>query len=239
MRPRIGLENVVRVAVHDPDVTGGKFLDVALRHESRPVGLGFQDDFFGLIPVCGIAVVHRVAEVLQCGGHDFRLAVEHGHLALYLLQDLGVENHGPGVHGDAEFLHFLVVVPDQSDRHRIGNGIFVALIEFGIQVGRHQILEIRQLAFVERLQPAGLRHSGDVVRRWHHDVVSLCSRGQLGNEFLVVAVEILHHLALALRFEIFDRLWRDIVVPVVEMQFIGGKRGQAGEQQQGQQSGHG
>ena len=134
LRVEVRLEDVVRVAVHEPDVADGQLLDVRRRVERRPVRLRLLDHRRGLVPVLRVDVVGRVAEVLQRRGEELVRAVEHRDAALHLLQVLRIEDHRPRVGRQAQLLHLLVVVADDRRRHRVRHRVLVARVERRVQV---------------------------------------------------------------------------------------------------------
>ena len=76
----------------------------------------------------------------------------------------------------------------------------------------------------------------DRVAGRHEHVVALGAGGELGQQLLVVRVVGLHDLALAGLLEALDRLRRDVVVPVVEVELVlGGGAAGEGEEQRGEQ----
>ena len=90
-------------------------------------------------------------------------------------------------------------------------------------------LRFGSLRLVDRLQLAAADQRLHGVAGRHQHVVALGAGGELGEQLLVVRVVGLHDLALAGLLEALDRLRRDVVVPVVEMQLVLGERGQRGE----------
>ena len=102
----------------------------------------------------------------------------------------------------------------------------------GVEVDRVDVLEVRQLRLVDRLQLPALDQRLDGVRRRHQHVVALGAGGELGEQLLVVRIVGLHDFALAEILEALDRLRRDVVVPVVQMQLVLGGAGRPSERSQ-------
>jgi hypothetical protein len=93
------LEHVVGIAVRQPDVADGQFLDVARRVERCPVGLGAQDQIACLLPPGLVGVVDGMAQVFHRRGYELALRIEDSHSALDLLQVARLEDQRPGVGG--------------------------------------------------------------------------------------------------------------------------------------------
>ena len=236
LRVEVGLEDVVRIAVNEPDVADGELLDVRRCVERRPIRLRFLDERGCFVPVLRIGVVRRITEVLERGGIQLARAVEHGDASLHFLEILRIEYDRPRIGGQAELLHLLVVVADDRCRHRVRHRILVTRIERRIEIGRINILQVGKLRLVDRLQLSSANQRLHGVGRRHEDVVALGAGGELGQKLLVVRVVRLHDLALALLLEALDRFRRDVVVPVVEVELIRGRRGR-GRQREGQDGG--
>ncbi len=237
LRVEVRLEDVVRVAVHEPDVADGQFLDVRRRIERRPVRLRLPDRRRRLVPVRRNDVVGRVAEILERGREQLVRAVEHRDAALDLLEVLGVEDHCPRVGGQSELPDLRVVVADDRRRHRIRHRVLVARVERRVQIRRIDVFDVRNRRLVERLQlPAADQRLHGVAGR-HQHVVALGAGGELGEQLLVVRVIRLHDLALAHALEALDRLRSDVVVPVVEMKLVFRVRRRDGKGGDGQDGG--
>ena len=91
----------------------------------------------------------------------------------------------------------------------------------GIEELRLDVLEVGQLRLVERAQRAAGDQRLDRVAGRHEHVVAGGAGGELGEQFLVVRVVVLHQPAFARRLEALDRLLGDVVVPVVQVELVG------------------
>src|SRR5205085_7529820 len=98
--------------------------------------------------------------------------------------------------------------------------ILVVRVEGSIQIGGVDVLQVGQLRLVDRLQLSALDQRLDYVGRRNQDVVSPRAGRELGQQLLVVGVIGLDHFAFAEVFEALDRLGRNVIVPVVEMELV-------------------
>ena len=223
--------------MHEPDIADGQLLDVRRRVEGGPIRLRFLDERRRLVPMLRVGVVGRVAEVLERGGEELVRAVEHRDASLHFPQVLGIEDDRPRVGRESQLLHLLVVVADDRRRHRVWHRVLVVRIERRIEVHRVDVLEIRQLRLVDRLQLTAARQCLHGVRRRHQNIVTLRAGGELRQQLFIVGVIRLHDLTLALRLEALDRLRCDVVIPVVEVKLVGGERRATGQREDGGEGG--
>ena len=100
---------------------------------------------------------------------------------------------------------------------------------------RIDVLEVRDLRLVDGLQAPALDQRLHRVRRRHVHVVALGAGGELGEQLLVVRIVGLHDGALAELLEALDRLRREVVVPVVEVELVLRGGGRQGEDERGEQ----
>ena len=133
-----------------------------------------------------VDVVGGVAQVLERCGEQLVRAVEHRDATFHFLEILGLEDHRPGVGGQAQLLHLHVVVADDRRRHRVRHGILVTGVERRVEVVRVDVLQVRELGFVDGLELLALDQRFHRIRRWHQHVVTLGASGKLGEELLVV-----------------------------------------------------
>src|SRR6185436_15202536 len=91
------LKKIIRVAVREPDAPDRELLDVALRVESGPIGFRAQYDVARLLPVLGVGVFERIAEILERRRQHLALAVEHGDMTLQFCEVAGIEEHLPRI----------------------------------------------------------------------------------------------------------------------------------------------
>ncbi len=169
-----------------------------------------------MLPVRLVGIVGGITEVFEGRRHQFIGGIQHGYLAFDLDQDLGIENRRPAIHRNAQFLHLLIVVTHQGHGVGIGYGVLVALVEIGVQVGRIDVFQIRQLAFIERQQSLLFDQCIQCIAGRHDDVVTFGAGGQFGQHFFVVAIISLHHLAFAKGLETLHGFRRNVIVPVIQ-----------------------
>src|SRR5215468_4107705 len=92
---------------------------------------------------------------------------------------------------------------------------------------------------IQRLEPARLDHAGHIVGGGYVHVVAFGAGSQLGKQLLVVREVALLQLTVTKLLEALDRLRRDIVVPVVDVQHVFlGQRWEASQQHDPQQPLH-
>lgn len=206
----------------DPDVAQGQLLDIARRVERGPVRLGREDQRLGFLPVLRVGVVGGVTEVLQGGAEQFLRVVHHRDPALDLLQDRRVEDHRPVGGVDAQLVQLGLVVADQGGGEGVGQGIAVALVEILVEVARGLVAQVRQATLVQLQQVALADQRLDRVLGRDDHVVAAGPGGQLGHHFLGAGIELLHQLAATLLLEAFQRVLGDVVVPVEQIQLLGG-----------------
>ena len=95
-----------------------------------------------------------------------------------------------------------------------------------------EVAPVAELAAVELLQQTAFDLGLGKVRARHHDVVAGFARHQLGVQDFVVVIGVVAHLDAGFLFEILDRVFGDVVRPVVDVEHLGvGCAGRAGEQQ--------
>ena len=81
-------------------------------------------------------------------------------------------------------------------------------------------LKLGSRALSSRAQCAAGDQRLDRVAGRHEDVVAGGPGGELRQQFLVVGVVVLHEPAVAIRLEALDGFFGDVVVPVVQVQFV-------------------
>ena len=147
-----------------------------------------------------------------------------------------IEDQRPAVGGQAEFPHLAEVEAEQRDRGGIGHRVAVARIEPGVEELALDVAEVRQLRLVDRAQGLAPDQRFDGIAGRHQDVVADGAGLQLGQHFLVVGVVVLLQPAAAMRLKALHRVVGDVVVPVVEVEGVGGARHGRQRQQRGRQT---
>ena len=165
---------------------------------------------------------------MQCGGQDFRGAVEHRHAAtLELAHVLGVEHQLPGIGRQRLIaqrrLHLGGVDADRGVAPKPVDEVLVAGVEagnLGLNIGI-EVFQVGQQRFVEFAQQAAVHLQPSPVRRRHHNVVTGLASHQLGVQDLVVVKGVIADLDAGFLLEILDGVSRDVVRPVVNVEHLG------------------
>jgi hypothetical protein len=115
--------------------------------------------------------------------------------------------------------------------------MLAAGIEGGLAEGIVDVGNVGDLGMVERHQHLGLDHALDIIVGRHDHVIAGIAGPQLGEQLVVVGIEVHLHLDAGLALEVLQRGLADIGVPVVEVEllfFLGhGLVGHEGEADEG------
>ena len=171
------------------------------------------------------ASVFRAGELLRIGGVErvpaipeeradhLTPVVHHGHFAVVLL----VVEHRPAVDGT---LHLVRAIGDPAGAPLPGHGVGAARIGRKVLEDRRDIAPVGQVLLVEGDDHVGGDQHRDDVAGGDDDVVAGRSRLELRDHLLVALVGVVGHLHAELLLEVGDRVLRDVVRPVVDVQLL-------------------
>ena len=165
---------------------------------------------------------------MQRGRQHFGRRVEHADAAAFELGGiLRVEQKAPGVVGHwhvAQSGFDLVdidahrdIAPEPVDQ------MLVARVDLGqlLEQSLVQVAPVAELAAIELLQQAAFDLRLGKVRSGHDDVIAGLACDQLGVQHLVGIVVVVADLDAGFFFEVLDRVFGDVVGPVVNIQHLG------------------
>ncbi len=151
--------------------------------------------------------------------------IEEGHAAGFQLgQVLRLEHQVPGVHRRIVAEHgpdLVEVVGDAVGAPHVGHHVVVArvLALQHLEQGGVEVLPVRQLALVQRLEHPGLQVVGQEAVAGHHQVIARMAGQQLGLQYLVAVVDVVLRRDAGLRLEVLQGVRADVVEPVVDAHF--------------------
>ncbi|CRQ99431.1 hypothetical protein PAERUG_P45_London_17_VIM_2_12_12_02975 [Pseudomonas aeruginosa] len=225
------------------DVAVGQVADELRGTEVGDVRAQLRQVLLGSAVVFRLVAVGRQAEIVQHLGDHLGGRVEEGHAALLQLrQVLRLEHQVPGVQRRIVAEHradLVEVVGDAVGAPHVGHHVAVAGVLAGehLEQGRVEVLPVRQLALVQRLEHLGLQVVRQEAVAGHHQVVAGMPGQQLGLEHLVAVVDVVLRRDAGLRLEVLQGVRGDVVEPVVDPYFRRGldQPGGNGQREAGQQ----
>ena len=233
--PVARLDHVARIAEREADVAGGEIVDVLRRMEPPYIGPHLLQQRRRAVQIGGVAALGVEAEIGERGRqHLLRRVEDLDAAAVELRGDIRIEDQRQAVARRRMFpkrperaIEHRRVVAEAGHAPQIRHAVSIAGIgrRGERQHVRIEICQIRQFRLVERQIGAGRdlpRH--ERAGRRHDDVVAGMAGEQLGFEHLVAVIDIVGDRDAGLLGEIRDRVGRDVVGPVIDVQplFLGG-----------------
>ncbi len=223
------LDDVARPADHQADIAVGQVVDVRGRVEVADVGTDRLQQRGGLVDHGRIEAVRILAQVVQCDRDQLRRRVQHGDAAVLQLGGVfRLEHHVPaaGDGGVAEDrLDLVHVVADAAGAPQVRHGVLVSrvLLLDALEHGRVEVLQVGDLALVQRQEHAGLDLPAEEAQRGDHHVVAAAAGQQLGLDHLVAVEHVVGHRDAGGLLELGDGVLGDVVGPVVDVERLGGR----------------
>jgi hypothetical protein len=169
-------------------------------------------------------VVIRIhAEIVERGGEYLARRVEERHTAVReLLDDLGIEEHGPAVQGGIRhpFLNHPGVVGKARGSPHVRHGVLVVRVvgPRPLQNLLIEVLPVRQLGLVQLLVDARFDLAGQEIAAGHDHVIARVAGQQLGLQAFVGIIDVVGNLDAGLFLEFGYRVVGDVVRPVIDVQ---------------------
>nr|GEU28454.1 hypothetical protein [Tanacetum cinerariifolium] len=220
----------------------GHVVDVARRAEQRDAGTDRLQQLARFRVVGGVFRVRRFAQVHQCGRQHFGRRVEERHAArLDLGRVFRIEHQVPRVlghrHAAQRGLDLVDIDADGGIAPQPVHQVFVAGIDAG-QLGldgRVEVFQVGQLGLVQLAQQLAVDLQARPLRGGHHDVVARFAGDELGVQDFVVIENIITDFDAGFFFKVFDRVFGDVVGPVIDVEdfFLGRLRACVADHQTG------
>ena len=190
---------------------------VLARIESFHVGLYFHQQLTGLHQFTFTVAIDRVPQIFQGGRHDLFPFVRESQLPGVAFRT-ALKKERPTAHVGI-ILGVLGVVTQSGHPPKIGDRIFVARVERGVEESGREVFQIRDVFKVQRSQePLSDMNRHEVVGRKHH-VVRRASGLKLGQQVFVSRERVIGDFYAELLFESGNSVRMDVFFPVVDEQF--------------------
>ena len=188
-------------------LVAGEFQQIARLDQFHQHGLDLDQTVVG-------NVVERIAEILARQTDQVRGIAQNGDA---LLVHGRLEDIGPRV-GDMARLHLRLAIAEAERQPGVGQRIFAARIVNRVHEAGVDVLDVRNLAVVQRHQQPRVAQARHVVVGRHDHVEARIARLQLGEQFVVGGEQRHVDVDAAGLLEVRQRGVADIGVPVVEVQ---------------------
>ena len=181
--------------------------------EGLDVRLLLDEQRLGLLDQLRRVVVDGMAEIFEAIAEQLARVRHDGDAALVLV---GIEQPLPAIR---DLLDLGLAIADADHEPSIGHAVFAArIVGRVVDELRRDVLDVRDLGVIERLEQIGLDHALDELAARNDDVEAGVAGAQFGEQ-LVVGREQAHIDVDAARvLEVLERGLADISVPVVEIE---------------------
>src|SRR5471032_3379696 len=221
IRTMLGNHHVARPAVGETDVTADQVVDITRRVELGDVRTDLLEHC-QRGAVVGRVRAHRIlADVVQRGGEHLVRGVEYRYTASLELRDVfRFEQDVPVIQRDVlaeDLLDLRDVVAKASGAVRPRYRVLVTRIGARDQLHESwvEVFEVGEFGFVERGEDPCRDLLAGIVAGGHNDVIARIAGEQLGLQRVVAVVVVVLDLDATLLLEVRNRVFRDVVRPVV------------------------
>ena len=158
-------------------------------------------------------IVDGFAEILEAVAEELARIRHDGDAPLVLV---GVEEVLPAI---GDLFDLGLAIADADDKPGIGHAELAAgIVRRVLDELRRDVLDVRDLGVIERLEQLGLNHALDKLAARNDDVEARVAGAQLGEQFVVGGKQAHIDVDAACLLEVSKRRLADIGIPVVEIE---------------------